>query len=98
MNSKESKFLLEGHTKGVWSVCYSPDGNLLLSGSQDESIYIWDVESGKIKFNQKEHFIVNSISFSPNSTILASGSGDKIIYFGTMLASASDDSKGYLLS
>ena len=29
------------------SVCFSPDGNTLASGSWDNSIRLWDVKTGK---------------------------------------------------
>ncbi|CAD8189841.1 unnamed protein product [Paramecium pentaurelia] len=31
----------------VWSVCFSPDGNTLASGSYDRSIRLWDVKTGQ---------------------------------------------------
>jgi WD40 repeat protein len=39
--------LLEGHTGYVWSVSFSPDGQLLTSGSDDKTIRLWDVKAGK---------------------------------------------------
>src|ERR1700679_3962633 len=35
-----------GHTSMVNSVCYSPDGQHLISGSSDNTIRIWDAETG----------------------------------------------------
>ncbi|CAD8163005.1 unnamed protein product [Paramecium pentaurelia] len=32
-------------TSGIFSVCFSPDGNTLASGSDDESIRLWDVKT-----------------------------------------------------
>jgi WD40 repeat protein len=34
---------LTEHTWGVWSVAFSPDEQLLASGSYDETIKLWDV-------------------------------------------------------
>ncbi len=38
---------LSGHTAGVTSVAFSPDGKKLATGSMDKSIKIWDLASGK---------------------------------------------------
>src|SRR5262249_39608575 len=40
--------LLKGHRGMVESAVFSPDGRLALSGSQDRTVCIWDVETGKL--------------------------------------------------
>ena len=35
-----------GHTKGVPSVAFSPDGTRVVSGSEDMTLKIWDARNG----------------------------------------------------
>ncbi|CAD8168211.1 unnamed protein product [Paramecium pentaurelia] len=71
---------LDGQSSCIRSVCISPDGNTLSSGSEDKSICLWDVKTGhqKAKFDGHEHWVM-SVCFSPNGNILASGSNDRSI-------------------
>jgi WD40 repeat protein len=43
----EQLFLLKGHYSTVYSTLFSPDGSYLASSSQDGSIRIWDVQTGR---------------------------------------------------
>src|SRR5271170_5243390 len=38
---------LEGHSDWVRSVCFSPDGSLLASGSSDKTVRVWNVQTGE---------------------------------------------------
>ena len=38
---------LEGHKACVNSVNFSPDGQYLISGSDDKTIKLWDISTGK---------------------------------------------------
>ncbi|CAD8043917.1 unnamed protein product [Paramecium primaurelia] len=62
------------------SVCFSPDGNILASGSYDNSICLWDVKTGqqKAKLDGYTHYVM-SVCFSPDGNTLASGSDDNSI-------------------
>ncbi|MCC3529531.1 MAG: AAA family ATPase, partial [Microcoleus sp. PH2017_22_RUC_O_B] len=71
---------LETHSSLVKSVSFSPDGKTLASGSDDETIKLWDITTGKeIRAIQGHKEWVQSVSFSPDGKTLASGSGDKTI-------------------
>ena len=37
---------LLGHSHYVFCVCFNPQGNLVASGSFDETVRIWDVKAG----------------------------------------------------
>lgn len=71
---------LTGHSKSVWSVALSSDEHTLGSGSEDKTIKIWNLDTGKqIRTLSGHSDTVRSVTFSPNGQILASGSGDKTI-------------------
>ena len=39
---------LTGHSGGVWSVAFSPNGNRVASGSRDNLVKIWNAETGAL--------------------------------------------------
>jgi WD40 repeat protein len=61
----------EGESITVFGVTFSPDGSHVLSGSQDGSVILWDVEDGKpirrFENAPEDHWsAVYSVAFSPN--------------------------------
>lgn len=67
----------KGHTKKVNTTAFSPDGELLATVSDDNTIRIWNVISGKRVKTLKGHTDdVLCIEFSPNGRELLSGSKD----------------------
>ena len=58
---------LEGHNGCVNSVCVSPDGNLIISGSDDKTIKIWDSKTFLLLVTLKDHSdSVRSVCVTPD--------------------------------
>ncbi|CAK70857.1 unnamed protein product (macronuclear) [Paramecium tetraurelia] len=73
-------YSLDGHSRYVNTVNFSPDGNMLASCSLDKSIRLWDVKTGQQKAKLDGHDdAVSSVKFSPDGTTLVSVSSDSSI-------------------
>ncbi|KAJ6047584.1 hypothetical protein N7460_003731 [Penicillium canescens] len=71
---------LEGHTSPVFSVAFSSGGQLLASGSSDNTVRLWDTVTGGLQRTLKGHTSpVFSVAFSSGGQLLASGSSDNTV-------------------
>src|SRR5205085_1215456 len=65
---------------GVHSVAWSPDGRRLASGSNDNTVRVWDGETGSLLRTLEGHQGgVLSVAWSPDGRRLASGSSDRTV-------------------
>ena len=73
-------FLITGHTRTVRTVAYSTRLPIIASGSDDNTVKIWDRISGEHKITLNGHTDgVTSVAFSPDGNTLASGSWDNTV-------------------
>ncbi|NEU75644.1 AAA family ATPase [Hassallia byssoidea VB512170] len=70
---------LEGHADIVWGITFSPDGQLLASGSRDKTVKLWRPDGTLLQTLKGHSDAVSSVSFSPDGQTLASSSLDKTV-------------------
>jgi serine/threonine protein kinase len=72
--------IYSGHSDAVWSVAWSPDGKVIASGSDDNTVQIWNTSDGSNVLTYRGHSSpVNTIAWSPDGKRIASGSGGWIV-------------------
>lgn len=73
----DSTLLSLGHTGSIRSVAISPDGKRCLSGSEDETLRLWNLQTGRnIRVMEGNAGIVYSVAISPNGNHALSSSAD----------------------
>jgi WD40 repeat protein len=72
---------LQGHTKRVQSVAFSPDGKTLVSGSADATLRMWDAATGQPRGAPLQGHTgeVWTVAYSPDGRTLVSGSFDNTL-------------------
>lgn len=70
----------EGHDNPVFSVAFSPDGKTALSGAEDNTLKLWNLDTGKVIHTLEDHDRpVQSVAFGPNGKTALSGAWDNTL-------------------
>ncbi|KAF2303405.1 hypothetical protein GH714_018002 [Hevea brasiliensis] len=72
----------KGHTQGISTIRFTPDGRWVVSGGLDNVVKVWDLTAGKLLHDFKFHEgHIRSIDFHPLEFLLATGSADRTVKF-----------------
>ena len=69
-------FELSGHDDRVNSVAYSPNGDYIVTASDDETIRLYDAAAGTYYTSYSRNSAVNAVAFSPDSNFVALAQAD----------------------
>ena len=76
----KNTFFPEGHTAGIAALTTTPDGKYCVSGSDDKSVRVWNIENGKcLRVLEKHTDLIRALSLTPDGKFCISGSWDKTL-------------------
>ena len=70
---------IKAHSQPVWTVAMSHDGSLIASGSVDNTVKLWDSNTGSQIAMFQHQGSVSQVAFSPDGQTLASASYDRTV-------------------
>jgi mono/diheme cytochrome c family protein len=69
-----------GHTAPIRAIAVSADGKLAVSGSEDRTLRLWDVQTGReLRRFEGHRAAVTAVAFSPDGRRIVSGSADRTL-------------------
>ncbi|MFM6868912.1 MAG: WD40 repeat domain-containing protein, partial [Dolichospermum sp.] len=78
----QEKFTLLGHSHWVRAIAVTPDGKTAISGSGDNAIKTWDLETGQEKLTLKNHsYWVYAIAVTPDGLTVVAGEASGTLHF-----------------
>ena len=81
IESQKQLFVIEGHTGPVYTVAISGDGQVIVSGSADNTVRRWDAHTGQPLGDPMEGHTdcVNTVAISGDGQVIVSGSYDNAV-------------------
>lgn len=70
---------LNGHSSGIWSIVFSPDGQTIATASLDHTAKLWNLKGKELLTLKGHRYWVKSVAFSPDGRTIATGSQDRTV-------------------
>ncbi|MBD2526661.1 CHAT domain-containing protein [Nostoc sp. FACHB-133] len=67
---------LEGHKQPIKTTAFSPDGQMIVTGSADGTVKLWSLDGKQLQSLTAHKQAVNSATFSPDGQMIVTGSAD----------------------
>lgn len=72
---------LIGHTHDIRSLCITPNGDHVLSGSRDKTVSIWNLHSGKMMDQFTFDRYVRAVASSSTGVVTVGLEGGQVCFF-----------------
>jgi WD40 repeat protein len=70
---------LEGHSSGVCAVAVTPEGKRAVSASYDNTLKVWDLESGRVLRTLEGHSAIYGVALTPDGKRAVSAASDNTL-------------------